>query len=496
MAYGRPANVRSHRRGGPRRRLNVAPWIVVSVVVALVASGLTGGYLWLIKQSCSGSVKATVLASPGTASILEGLGREWATSEPAVDGKCASVDVASKDSADVAIALQNAWDPKVNGPAPDAWVPQSTAWVRKAANDADAERLIPDRQPSIARSPTVIAMPKPMAEKLGWPKKELHWQDVLQTLAAKKDGWAGYGQPDWGPFRFGMTDPARSTAGLLALTAILDADDDEEISDEEQQGLLKLKQSMAVYAERTEEILNEYAKQAETNTVAGLKYISAFPALEQDVLAHNLRHPKAPLVAIYPDNSIEADHPFLVLQNAPWTRPDAQKVVTEFMAYVRGATGERELLDAGFRDPNRVPGKDLTVQNGVAPQITALPRAGLLPDSVSRAINTWTALTRPTNVLLVLDVSGSMKEKVPGFGKTRLELAKKAASDAVSLFSDDAHVGLWVFSSAQQGTKDYRVVTPLDRLGDDTGGGRTRRAQMLQNIAELQAKNDTGLYDT
>jgi Ca-activated chloride channel family protein len=496
MAYGRPATVRSHRRGGPRRRVTIAPWVVVSLVVILVAGGLSAGYLWLIRQSCSGEVKATVVASPGTANILEGLSREWASNEPAVQGKCAVVEISAKDSAEVAIALQNAWDPKVSGPAPDAWVPQSTAWVRKAANDADAERMIPDRQPSIARSPTVLAMPKPMAEKLGWPKKELTWPVVLQTLAGSRDGWKGYGQPDWGPFKFGMTDPAKSTAGLLALTAILDADDDEEISDAEQQSLLRLKQVMTVYVDRTEEILNEFAKQSNQSAAAGLRYISAFPALEQDVLSHNLRNPKAPLVAIYPDNSIEADHPFLVLQNAPWTRPEAQQVATEFMNFVRGADGERVLLDAGFRDPNRVPGKDLTVQNGVAPQITALPRAVLLPDSVARAINTWTALTRPTNVLLVLDVSGSMKEKVPGTGKTRMALAQQAAKDAVSLFSDDARVGLWAFSSAQQGNRDYRVVTPLDRLGDDTGGGRSRRQQMISNIDQLVPKNDTGLYDT
>lgn len=494
MAYGRPASVRSHRRGGPRRRLNIAPWLVVSMVVVLVAAGLTGGYLWLIKQSCSGKATATIIASPATAPILEGLSRQWVTKEPAVDGKCASVLIETKDSAEMATALQNPWDSKVSGPAPDAWVPQSTAWVRKAASDADAERMIPDLQPSIARSPTVIAMPKAMAEKLGWPQKALNWQDIINA-ATNKDGWAAYGQPAWGQFRLGMTNPAISTAGLLALTAILDADDDEEISPEEQENLYRLKSVMKVYADRTEDILTEFIKQSTQSTENGMKYISAFPALEQDVLNHNLRNPKAPLVAIYPNNgSIEADHPFLVL-NAEWSRTEQQRVATEFMTFVRGDVGEKQLLDAGFRDPNRVPGKDLTLANGLAPQITAMPRAVLLPESVARTVTTWTAATRSTNVLLVLDVSGSMNEKVPGFGKTRLTLAKKAATDAVTLFSDDARVGLWVFSSAQQGTRDYRVVVPLDKLSN-TIDGRTRRAQMVSAIDGLVARNDTGLYDT
>lgn len=496
MAYGRPANVRSHRRGGPRRRLNVAPWIVVSMVVVLVAAGLTAGYVWLIRQSCTGEVRATVVASPETAPILEGLSREWATGEPSVDGVCAKVDITAKDSADIAVALQNPWDARTSGPAPDAWVPQSTAWVRKAAVDADAERMMPDLQPSIARSPTVIAMPKPMAEKLGWPNAQLAWQDVINRFADNPQGWSAFGQPGWGQFRFGMTDPARSTAGLLALTAIIDEDDDEDVGPEDQQRLVKLKRVMRVYAERTEEILNEYARLAAQDPEAGLKYISAFPALEQDVLDHNLRNPKAPLVAIYPNNgSIEADHPFLVLQRAEWVRRDAQQVATLFMQFVRGSTGEARLLNAGFRDPNRVPGKDLTVNNGLTPQITALPRAVLLPESVARAVNTWTALTRTANVLLVIDVSGSMKDQVAGAGRTRMDMAKRAALDALAVFPDEARVGLWEFSSGLAGARDYRTVVPLGALNDNVDG-ESRRTRLSNGISRLQPRGDTGLYDT
>jgi Ca-activated chloride channel family protein len=474
--------------------MRMAPWIVVSLVLVLAAGGLTGGYLWLVRQACSGKATARVVASPETAQILEVIGQKWAATEPAVKGKCASVEIATKDSAQMAIALQNPWDPKVNGAAPDVWVPQSTAWIRRAAVDADAERMLPDLQPSIARSPAVLAMPKPMAEKLGWPQKPITWQTVIDN-ATKRTDWGTYGQPDWGAFRLGMTNPATSTAGLLALTAILDRNDDEDVSAAERQGLIQLRQAMTVYTERTDDILTEYTKLAGGKPAAGLAYVSAFPALEQDVVDHNLRNPKAPLVAIYPEqNVIEADHPFLVLK-ADWVSTEARAVATEFMNFVRGRSGEEHLLNAGFRDPNRVPGKDLTAQNGVSPQLTALPRAVLLPDSVTRAINTWTALTRPTNILLVLDVSGSMVEPVPGSGGTRMDLAKRAASEAIDLFSDDARVGLWVFSSALSGQQDHRVVVPLDRVGQ-TVNGRSRRDQMKSSINALRPQGATGLYDT
>jgi len=494
MAYGRPATVRSHRRGGPRRRLNVAPWIVISVVVVLVLSGFTAGYLHLVRQSCSGSAKASIIASTATATILENLARRWATTEPDVDGVCASVEVTAKDSALMAQALQEDWDAKANGPAPDAWVPQSTAWVRRAAIDADAERMLPDRQPSIARSPVVIAMPKPMAQALGWPGVKLSWQDIITKFAGDPSGWSSLGKP-WGPFKFGMTDPARSTAGLLGLTAIIDANDDSDVSAEEQETVLKLKQVMRPYLQSTDQILSELKRAGDQSEAAALQYVSAFPAFEQDVLNHNLRNPRVSLVAVYPNNgTIEADHPFLVL-DAPWAKAQAKEVANAFMGYVRGPAGQQELMDSGFRDPNRGPGPQLVEQNGLAPQITALPRAVLLPDSVSRTLTTWTALTQPTNLLLVLDVSGSMKDQVPGSGQTRLSLAKRAARDALALFPADAHVGLWAFSTRQNGTRDYRTVVPVGALGDPVGN-RTRKDALLAGVDNLQPAGDTGLYDT
>ncbi|HET8680250.1 MAG TPA: VWA domain-containing protein, partial [Micromonosporaceae bacterium] len=117
-------------------------------------------------------------------------------------------------------------------------------------------------------------------------------------------------------------------------------------------------------------------------------------------------------------------------------------------------------------------------------------------DSVSRTLTTWTALTQPTNLLLVLDVSGSMKELVPGSGQTRLALAKKAARDAIGLFPEDAHVGLWAFSTRQNGTRDYRTVVPVGALGDPVGGQQTRKQALLAGVDSLQPAGDTGLYDT
>jgi Ca-activated chloride channel family protein len=495
MPYGRPANVRSHRRGGPRKRMPVAPWIIVATVTTLVLAGVGTGFTYLLHHSCSGEIRATVVASPSIAKTLDSLSRDWADGEPAVKGKCAAVDVVEKDSSVMAQALGNAWDSKANGTPPDVWIPESSAWVRQASVYPDAEAMMPDRQPSIARTPTVLAMPRDMAIALGWPDeaKMPSWSGII----ANPPNWSAKGKP-WGSFKLGMTDPNTSTAGLLALMGMLDADNNGEVTPDEQSNLLRIKDIMRDYraGSDTAQILGNLTKFDAQGPEAVLKYISAFPALEQDVLSYNRTSPKEPLAAVYPQpGSADADHPYLIL-DAKWSTTDRKAVAAKFLQYLRGPDGRKAFLADGFRDANRVGDpKQMGQDNGVVQTVPTLPAAVLLPESVSQTLTTWTGVTRPTNMLLVLDVSGSMNEPVPGTGKTRLQLAKKAAIDAIKAFSSDARVGLWKFSSNLDGSRDYAPVVPIGRLGDSVGG--VNRQQALTNgVSNLKAGGNTGLYDT
>jgi Ca-activated chloride channel family protein len=98
-------------------------------------------------------------------------------------------------------------------------------------------------------------------------------------------------------------------------------------------------------------------------------------------------------------------------------------------------------------------------------------------------------------VLVVLDVSGSMNDPVPGTGRSKLALVKDAAKRAVNLFASDTQAGLWVFSSKQDGTKPYRSLVSLGKISDQING-RSRKDAMLSAIDGLQATGATGLYDT
>jgi hypothetical protein len=99
------------------------------VVGVLVLAGLSVGYAYLVRRSCSGQLKATVISSPSMQPVLDGLARKWQDRQPAVKGRCASVDIEAKDSAVMAQTLgaNGDWDVKTDGAAPDVWVPDSSA---------------------------------------------------------------------------------------------------------------------------------------------------------------------------------------------------------------------------------------------------------------------------------------------------------------------------------------------------------------------------------
>ena len=500
MAYGYPANVRSHRRGRSRRRRRVAPWLTGTLVMTMIVIGLGFAYTQLLASTCSGEQTLRVVAPSSTSRLLSEVASQWRTTEPATpDGTCAVVIVESRDPSEVADLLARGWDA---GEPPDVWISTSSAWSQKAAASDIAEPLIPDLRPSIARSPTVIAMPQPMATALNWPDTEVDDSDVrwesLVSVFGDDPSWARFGHEEWGTFRFGMADPARDTAALLALTAILDSDDNGETSTRELDFALRLQQLLDPdrYHETTPQLLNALAEADAEGVEQALAYVSAFPALEQQILAYNKTNPQVPLAAVYPVNgNIEADYPYLVL-NGEWVTDRKREVAAMFLDHLRSPGPQQRLREAGFRGTNREPGEDFNPQLGLLPDLQALPRALLVPESVTLSLDRWTALVQPMNVLILFDTSGSMLWEMPGTGGVRMDQAVEAAVGAIRLFGDDDRVGLWEFSTDIDGENDHLPRVDIGALGDEMFDGRSRREHLISEVENLFGRSDTGLYNS
>ncbi len=458
-----------------------------------------------------GCTQVQVAASSEKAALLGELAAEYNEAGREVDGNCVTVSVASKASGGAAQALSEGWDENVDGPLPTVWTPASSSWavlVQQNLASQDKPDIIPAGRESIAQTPLVIAMPRPMAEALGWPDKQIGWKD-LAALAKSPKGWAEKDHPEWGRFKLGKTNPYYSTSGLNAtiasyyaatgLSSDLTAKD---LRDPKTRQFVKnLESSVVHYGDTTLTFLSNMANEAARGQ--GLTYVSAVTVEEKSVLDYNRGNPTGnpatlgqqpppavPLAAVYPsDGTLMSDNPWLVL-NAPWVSAPQKAAAADFLTWVREPDQQRRFTEAGFRTFEGVPGDVIRPEDGLLPAGAKVVLSPPSPAVLAGLQNSWDSLRKRAHVLMVMDVSGSMGEPVPSAGSNKLRLAQDAAIGALDGFAPDDEVGLWVFSTALgDNGEPFREMVPI-------GPAKQTVPVMKKDISQLLADGGTGLYAT
>jgi Ca-activated chloride channel family protein len=508
-----------------RRRRRPTALVAAACILLILALGI-GGFVVFVNQpaqslACrAGSLPLQVVISPDQAGVVTQAAAEYERRRPAVDDRCVDVQVRGTDSAEAAGALSTGWNEATQGPAPDVWVPASSAWALQVALRQQASKqavLIPLEYPKLATTPMVMAMPRPMAETLGWPRSTLGWKDLLGAVV-NQEGWKAFGHPEWGAFKLGKTDPNLSTPGLEALIAAVFAATGQtsELSvetlvkeeDTLRQLILGLERAPGQDADTPATFLANL-QQADQAGQA-LNFVSAVPLDEKSVWDYNRGNasgledgterakPDVPLVAVYPkEGTLEADHPWVVLR-APWVDDAKRRAAAGFLDYLRSEPIQARFQAAGFRTSEGRPGPQLTEANGLLPDQPSRVLAPPAPKVVAAALESWNAARKRSNVLAVYDVSGSMKEEVPGTGgRTKMDIVKEAAGKALALFAPETNLGTWVFSTNLAGNQDWAESVPIGPTNARLPDGKIRRQVLAEALARLQATNgDTGLYDT
>ena len=236
-------------------------------------------------------------------------------------------------------------------------------------------------------TPLVIAMPRPMAEALGWPAQQLGFADLL-TLSQNPEGWGAVGHPEWGPFRLGKTNPNFSTSGLNFTIAEYYA------AVGKTQGLTvedlarpaavefatQIESAVVHYGDITMTFLNNWFAADARGTA--LTYASVVAVEEKSVIDYNLgnpdgvlspgeepRVPRDPLVAIYPEEgTLFSDSPFIVL-DTEWVDDEEKAAAAAFETFVQLPENQQAVLEYGFRPNNAaVPlAAPIVAENGVDP---------------------------------------------------------------------------------------------------------------------------------
>ncbi len=377
--------------------------------------------------------------------------------------------------------LEGSLQPTAWSPGDQSWVAQANGAWRQQTNQPIASQAC---QPTIY-APLGFAMWRPMAEALGWPDAPIGW-DTIVALAADPQGWASYGRPEWGQFRFGHTHPAYANSGLLSMTgfvygiagsdAALTAADI--YAPEVEEAMRALEQNTSKYGRQAPALLNLMARE-------GPGYLHAAAVPEADTVKMNIERGDElafPLAFIFPaGGTIWADHPYCILDNVDWVTDEEAEAAAIFRDYLLDQKRQEMAIDNYLRPlddtiPLHAP---LDLDNGTDPRVspaTITPLPSPSSEISAAVIDLFQITKRKATILVALDVSGSMDGD-------RIKTARDATVEFLQRLDPDDEVGLMIFSDLAA------TLQEPARVGDVV-------ETLSQRVSGLLADGNTALYQS
>ncbi|MFD0199777.1 MULTISPECIES: substrate-binding and VWA domain-containing protein [Saccharothrix] len=436
--------------------------VIAAAGVTVVALRATSG------PECRGTLPLKIAVTPAIEEVVRGAADDYQATQPMADEKCVQVQVEARGAADVANELPTA---QINPPA--LWVPDSSMWAaetqRQAGEEgAEAPRL--DILDPLASSPLVIAGSEQSLSALGWPITPVTWAKVVDPKVPVT-----------------LSDPTMSTEGLATLAVIrAQLGNPDGTPKPELIGAL-----LRVGRNALPSVRDAFGK-----VVQGEENAPVFTASEQSVLSANRVAGSRRVVASYPkEGTVSFDYPLVRVNRAGEQTGIAQAAADFEKALRTGRTAQR-FAEAGFRTPDgKAPGGWTNEKDGVRGDDVAVLKTPD-PDQVSELLRTWGAVSLDTRLLAVLDVSGSMAERMSN-GQTRVEAAREAALTALGMLPDTSEIGLWAFSTNKKPPNDWIELVPVGPLGEPIAGA-PRRVQLQKGAGNLPALvgGGTALHET
>jgi len=369
---------------------------------------------------------------------------------------------------------------------PTVWSPASSIYIPVANSEwrsrEHAEDLVTGTPDDLVLSPVVIAMWRPMAEALGWPDKALGWADIAE-MAMSEEGWAAYGYPEWGNFKFGHTHPNYSNSGIVSVIAEAYAGADKQrgltLDDLKETGLkefmAEVESSIIHYGTSTGFFATRMFERGPSYLSAAVMYENL--VAEQESKRITGESTQLPVVAIYPkEGTFWSNHPYATL-NAPWVTEEQKTAADDFLAYLLDKPQQLKAIEYGFRpaDPSIALSSPLDTQHGVDPNqpqtVLEIPTA----EVISEIQSLWKQVKKPVDLVVVMDVSGSMSGD-------KISSARTSLLQFVDLLDNRDRLEVILFSH------QLTTLTPLSSLGE-------KRADITRRISGIIEGGDTRLYD-
>ncbi|MEV0581914.1 substrate-binding and VWA domain-containing protein [Nonomuraea sp. NPDC050310] len=441
----------TRRRRALWRGLAAALGALALIAVGVVAIRAGGGGGCAAREPVLVSVAAAGDIAPAA---MEAAGR-FNETKAAVDGWCVLVQVSEQAPATVLRTLLGE-RAGVLSERPDAWISDSSAWVRLARENG----RLTGPETVVATSPLVFATRSSLAQRFAVSRTEMNWQLVFPAAAR------GRLRPtDNEPDIVRVPDPSLAGAGIATVAAARDVVGSGPDADKALTAFVRWAQAGSAPDYRT-------LLAAAEDRSFWQRPVVIVP--EQSVLAHTALGAD-PIVALHPrEGTINLDYPYQVTA----TDPRLAEGAALFGRWLRGAGGQEVIRRAGFR------AADGSGAGGAPGAPTPRLRPTVSPGDIDEALQAWSRLAPPTNILVLAETSKHMAE--PLAGRTRLEVAMDAARLGLQLFPDSTRMGLWEFAET------HRKRVSLGPVAEPEAGELVRRGRLTTLTGELRAHPKQG----
>ncbi|MEU6249031.1 hypothetical protein [Glycomyces sp. NPDC047010] len=466
MVFGIEHKVKSHRTGRRRKKggqkMPVAPWIVITLVSVLVASGLTWGFVALLRSGCSGEVyRVTVAAAPSVFGSLGDAAQEWEREQPELNGECVGVEVTEVSAADASRGITGSWNAMSFGKRPIAWAPDAQVWASWMTSSEATAGYVSSEPVALGEAGSVLAVAESTATDLGWIGGEPPtWADVVSAATA-------------GDISLAAANPRSSTEGLVAL---LNASSDgaggfSQAASDAYAAAIEAGSSAA----DGEGLKNAYIEAADASQVMTM--------LDYQVEDFNsTSDSEDPLVPVTPSGStVSAVASYMVLGGAAWVSATDAQIAEDFGEYVSG-----QVSSGAFTDPELKPIDDAGAALGQA-----------TPEAVGAAVRAWQSGAQDLNVMFLLDWSSAVMEENVEYEGDTVEAgiaAVRVAIDMIDEMEPTWRAGLWEYGVGAGEDVNWRSVSEGAEMSGDAKSGLTQTLYDLSEEAVFEG--GAPLYDS
>lgn len=455
-----------------------------------------------IKNGAAPCITVRVLSSVENAQMVEGLAYAYNEQPRSVGGSCVEVVTEKEKSGIAADLVADGFSDRKKNAKPTLWIPDSNIWadVARAGNPGNVRNA----GTRIAYSDVILAMPKSLAETIGWTETTPTWKEIFDA-AEDPNVWIDLGHPEWGDFKLGKTSPLVATSGNAALLTSFGAASgtvgdlsEAKLADKQVRAIVREYELATRHYMSTPEHFLWHTREAEESGSSS-DFLSAVIVDEKSVWDYNRGissrdgvtriagdPPEDPLVPIYPsDGYYTADNTAMILSGS-WVTDDQHAAAKDFMKFAETIEGQTAVREAGYRDLNRMLDEDVAqvgLLDATAKNVLPLPR-----NRITTAVQSaFPDVRKRANVLFLLDVSGSMDVPISK-NETRLTQAKKAIEEALDHFTAGDQVGLAAFAQSAEGKFVPGTLTPVGDINDN-------RRELLSTLKGVSSMGDTPLYE-